>query len=262
MSKIKILIADDNLVAANKLFDKLSEYEDFELISFAKDGYEAIELIEKERPDVVMLDIIMPKLDGIGVLEYAKTLKENRPVFIIFSAISHENYISKAMKLGANYYIIKPFDEDVIASRIRQLFSDTIVKQYVKIDYQNSTKLNKITIPDMPNKTEKPKKNNTDDELRFLATKYMREYGLKPHMTGYCYIRDIIIVAFDCYCKTGTLPKGVYRVFASNNNVSIQKVERAIRNCIENVKGDNLDEKKPTNSQVICQLMQKIRVND
>lgn len=249
MSKIKILIADDNLLAANNLFNTLSKYEDFELVGCARDGYETIELIEKERPDVVLLDIIMPKLDGIGVLEYAKALTENKPVFIVFSAISHESYISKAMNLGANYYIIKPFDVAVIATRIRQLYSDSNKKQYTYIEYKKSN-------PD------KKQKNTYDDELRVLATKYMREFGLKAHMTGYCYIRDIIMVAFDSYCQMGVLPKGIYRMIASKNSVSIQKVERAIRNCIENVLVDNNTEKKPTNSQVICQLIEKIRENN
>ncbi|MHB8065612.1 MAG: response regulator [Ruminiclostridium sp.] len=249
MNKIKILIADDNLLVTQKLFDKLNEYEDFEII-ISRDGIETIELMNKEKPDVVLLDIIMPKLDGIGVLEYAQiNIRENKPVFIIFSAISQENYISRVMNLGANYYILKPFDEDVIASRIRQLYSDKDKEQYIKTENQTS------------NLAKKPK-NSYDDELMVLATKYMREYGLKAHMTGYCYIRDIITTSFDYYCQTDTIPKGIYRTIANKNNVSVQKVERAIRNCIENAKGDYDLEKKPTNSQVICLLIETIRVNN
>lgn len=250
MGKIKILIADDNLLAARKLFDKLSIYEDFEIIDIAKDGHETIELIEKERPDVVLLDLIMPKLDGFGVLEYSKAdTRENKPIFIVFSAIGHDSYISKAMNLGANYYIIKPFDETVIAARIRQLHSGDVInkKQRIKTEIQKPILDNRL-------------KESYNDELRILATKYMREYGLKAHMTGYCYIRDIIIAAFDYYCQKGVLPKGIYREIASKNSVSVQKVERAIRNCIENGIEDRNDEKKPTNSQVICKFIQKIRL--
>jgi len=249
MSKIKILIADDNLLITQKLFDKLNEYPDFELI-VSRDGIETIELINKEKPDVVLLDIIMPKLDGIGVLEYAQVnIRENKPVFIVFSAISQENYISRVMNLGANYYILKPFDEAVIASRIRQLYSDKDKEQYIISENQ---KVNTV---------QKPKSSN-DNELMVLATKYMREYGLKAHMTGYCYIRDIITIAFDYYCQTGNMPKGIYRTTANKNNVSVQKVERAIRNCIEKVKEDSNAEKRPTNSQVICQLIETIRINN
>jgi len=250
MNKIKILIADDNLLAANKLFDKLSLNEDFDIISIARDGRETIDLVEKERPDVVLLDIIMPKVDGFGVLEYSNHYKsEYKPIFIVFSAISKENYITRAMNLGANYYIVKPFDETVIATRIRQIYSDESKKQYISTECQKSylTKNTKILY---------------DAELRLLATKYIREYGFKANVAGYCYIRDVIIEAFDCYCQKAVLPKGIYRLIASKNNVSVQKVERAIRNCIKNVFEDSNVEKKPTNSQVICGLMEKIRKNN
>ncbi len=251
MSKIRILIADDNQLAAQTLRDNLEEHDDFEVTNIAQDGYQAIELIEKDLPDVVLLDIIMPKLDGIGVLEYARTLtKESRPVFIIFSAISQEIYISRAMNLGANYYIIKPFDESVIATRVRQLYSDSERAQVGKSQYTYKATNNY------------KQKNQTDNELKLLATKYMREYGLKAHMTGYSYIRDIITASFDYYCKTGSLPKGVYRTIAEKNGVPVQKVERAIRNCIEKGIDEDENEKKPTNSQVICRIIEKIRKNN
>lgn len=249
MSKIKILIADDNLLAAQKLLDKLSEYEDFELY-LARDGIETIEHITNKKTDVVLLDIIMPKLDGVGVLEYAKAnISENRPMFIVFSAISQENYISRVMNLGATYYILKPFDEAVIASRIRQLYGAENKDIYYKTEKQKE--ITTVTT-----------KNPYDDELMVLATKYMREYGLKAHMTGYCYIRDIITLVFDSYCQTGSMPKGIYRTIANKNNVSVQKVERAIRNCIENVKDNNTTKSRLTNSQFICQLIEKIRINN
>lgn len=249
MSKIRVLIVDDNLLTAKALYEKLSECQEFEMLKTAKDGIEAIELIDREKPDVVLLDIIMPKLDGIGVLEHAKANSAgNTPVYIVYSAVSHENYVSRAMNLGANYYIIKPFDENVLTLRIKQLYMDSNIKQYTMKNYT-------------PTFGQNPK-NRYDDELKVLATKYMREYGLKAHMTGYAYIRDIVTRAFDSYCQSGSLPKGIYREIAVKNNVTIQKVERAIRNCIENVLSEEDKQKKPTNSQVICQLIEKIRINN
>ncbi len=249
MSKIKVLIVDDNIMTAQSLYDKLNDCEDFEMLDIAKDGLEAIEQINKLNPDVVLLDIIMPKLDGIGVLEHAKNSDlDKRPVYIVYSAVSQENYVARAMNLGANYYIIKPFDESVLSLRIRQLYTDYKVNQYPRREFRSP----------LPQK-----KNRYDDELKVLATKYMREFGLKAHMIGYSYIRDIVTDSFDSYCINGTLPKGIYRETAEKNNVSVQKVERAIRNCIENVlSSSDKTQKKPTNSQVICQLIDKIRTND
>lgn len=248
MNKIKVLIADDNILAAKRLFDKLIEYEKFSVFT-ARDGVEAIEKINTEKPDVVLLDLIMPKLDGVAVLEHAQNnIKTKKPIFIVFSAISKETYISRVMNLGASYYIIKPFDEAVIATRIMQLFSD-----YTKVQTLNA---------DTPDTNLDVRANSPyDDELKVLATKYMRETGLKAHMTGYSYIRDIIVTAFDTYCQTGTMPKGIYRTIADKNKVSVQKVERAIRNCFESVK-ENSSEDKLTNSQAICQIIERIRLNN
>jgi two-component system response regulator (stage 0 sporulation protein A) len=249
MNKIKVLVADDNILAAKRLFDKLNEYDTFS-VSTARDGIETIEKINTEKPDVVLLDIIMPKLDGIAVLEYVQTnIKAKKPIFIVFSAISQENYINRVMNLGASYYILKPFDETVIATRIIQLYSDLNKAVYLKIEKYNSS-------------TDLKPKNQHDDELKVLATKYMRESGLKAHMTGYSYIRDIIVTAFDNYCQTGSMPKGIYRTIADKNKVSVQKVERAIRNCFESVKDCDNIESRLTNSQAICQLIEKIRVNN
>ncbi len=249
MNKIKILIVDDNILATKRLFDKLIQYDNFSVFT-ARDGVEAIEKINIEKPDVVLLDIIMPKLDGVAVLEYAQTnIKTRKPLFIVFSAVSQENYINRVMSLGASYYIIKPFDEGIIADRIIQLFSDKNKVQYFNAE---------------PKKTniEERSKNQHDDELMVLATKYMREAGLKAHMTGYSYIRDIIVTAFDAYCQTGAMQKGIYRTIADKNRVSVQKVERAIRNCFESVKDSNNSESKLTNSQAICQLIERIRLDN
>lgn len=250
MCKIKVLIADDNLLAAQRLIERLGLEEELAILGVAKDGLETIEWIQREKPDVVLLDIIMPKLDGIGVLEFFRAHPElERPIFIVFSAISQESYVTRVMNLGANYYIIKPFDENVIATRIRQWYSDLKKDNMIKPVYQ---------VPTPPRKA-KPALN---DELRLLATKYMRESGLKAHMTGYSYIRDIIMDSFDSYCRNGVLPKGIFRTIAHQNNVPLQKVERAIRNCIENGIDENELGKRPTNSQVICSLIEKIRINE
>lgn len=247
MGKISILIADDNALAAKRLSDSLVQNEDFEIVNYAKDGLEAIESIKKDKPDVVLLDIIMPKLDGLEVLEYFKNITgSDRPVFIVFSAISQDSYITRVMSLGADYYIIKPFNENVIAIRIRQLYYDIKKDQIKQNEYQ-------IYKPPVGYKAHK------DDELIMLATKYMREFGLKANMTGYFFIREIITASFDYYCETEKLPKGIYQKIATSNNVSVPKVERAIRNCIE--KRAAFDEERLTNFQVICKLINDIRIN-
>jgi len=88
----------------------MNQYEDIEVLELAKDGLQAIEMIISKKPDVVVLDIIMPNLDGLGVLERLSTMQlEYRPIFIMLSAIGQDVFVQRAVNLGAEYYIIKPF---------------------------------------------------------------------------------------------------------------------------------------------------------
>ena len=129
---IKVLIADDNREFCETLAEYLRQQADFEVVGVAYNGLEAMEIIEQHRPDVVVLDIIMPHLDGLGVLEkMASGLLGYRPKMVMLTAFGQENITQRAMELGADYYILKPFDFGVLANRIRQLANGVRVTPYV-----------------------------------------------------------------------------------------------------------------------------------
>ncbi|MBE0466868.1 MAG: sporulation transcription factor Spo0A, partial [Candidatus Desulforudis sp.] len=129
---ISILIADDNREFCETLKDFLQQQDGFELTGIAHNGMEAVEYIEQTRPDVVVLDIIMPHLDGIGVLEkLAANQTGHRPKIIMLTAFGQQNITHRAVELGADYYILKPFDLSVLATRIRQLADGVSVTPYV-----------------------------------------------------------------------------------------------------------------------------------
>jgi len=129
---IKIVIADDNREFCELLKEFLSQQDDLILVGIANNGLEALELIEKHSPDIIVLDIIMPHLDGIGVLEkLASGYIANRPRVIMLTAFGQETVTQRAVELGADYYILKPFDFSVLASRIRQLSEGLQVNQYI-----------------------------------------------------------------------------------------------------------------------------------
>ena len=120
--KVTILIADDNQEFARTLANYIQEQEDMEVIGLAKDGEEAIDMITNIAPDVVLLDVIMPHLDGIGVLEKINMIKsEKKPTCIMLSAVGQDNITQRAISLGAEYYVVKPFDIELLIKRIRQL---------------------------------------------------------------------------------------------------------------------------------------------
>jgi len=120
--KITVLIADDNQEFAMTLATYVKNQEDMVVVGRAKDGNEAIDMIPNLMPDIVLLDVIMPHLDGIGVLEKINMMKMNkRPICIMLSAVGQDKITRKAIELGAEYYVVKPFDIDLLMTRIREL---------------------------------------------------------------------------------------------------------------------------------------------
>ena len=129
--KITILIADDNAEFVKTLVGHLSQKDDMEVIGVAKDGREAFEKVKTLNPDILLLDVIMPYLDGLGVLE--KLNEENlerMPICIMLSAVGQTKITQKAISLGAEYYVVKPFDIEILINRIRD------IKNYKPINTQ------------------------------------------------------------------------------------------------------------------------------
>lgn len=124
MQKIEVLLADDNREFTNLLAEYITEQDDMMVTGIAYNGEEVLNMISESRkiPDVLILDIIMPHLDGLGVLERLREMNLSpQPKIIMLTAFGQENITQRAVQLGASYYILKPFDMEVLASRIRQL---------------------------------------------------------------------------------------------------------------------------------------------
>ena len=120
--KITVLISDDNNEFATTLANYLEKDEDMQVVGMAKDGEEALSIISTLKPDVVLLDVIMPHLDGLGVLERLNSMRlEKRPICIMLSAVGQDKITQKAITLGAQYYVVKPFDIEVLIKRIKEL---------------------------------------------------------------------------------------------------------------------------------------------
>ena len=117
--KIKIFIADDNAEFISTLVTYLDSQEDMEVVGTAKDGIEAVEKIITTDPDIAILDVIMPQLDGLGVLESMNEKLDSLPICVMLSAVGQDKVTTKAMALGAQYYIVKPFEMEVLVKRIR-----------------------------------------------------------------------------------------------------------------------------------------------
>ena len=125
MSKLTVAIADDNERMLRLLGEIVTKDENLQMVGTAKDGEEAYELIKDKQPDVVLLDIVMPKLDGLGVMDMVNRDVSIRkhPSFVMISAIGQEQIMEAAFARGASYYIMKPFSIEIVLSRIKSLQS-------------------------------------------------------------------------------------------------------------------------------------------
>ncbi|NLW24305.1 MAG: sporulation transcription factor Spo0A [Clostridia bacterium] len=249
---IRLLIADDNKEFCSLLQEFFDKQSDIELTGIASNGVEALKMIKEMEPDVVVLDIIMPHLDGIGVLE---RLSENqfRPKIIMLTAFGQESMTQKSVQLGADYFLLKPFDIDVLANRIRQLGNGLIAQ-------------NPIKPTPAPEKTK---------NLQVEGTNIIHQMGVPAHIKGYQYLRDAILLVIDEVNLLGAVTKELYPMIAEKYQTTPSRVERAIRHAIELAwdRGNvemmnkffgytiNLERGKPTNSEFIAMVADKLRLS-
>ena len=178
--KITVLVADDNNEFTTTLASYLQKDEEMEVIAIAKDGNEAYEMIINTKPDIVLLDVIMPHLDGLGVLERLNaTAMDKRPICIMLSAVGQDKITQKAIALGAQYYVVKPIDIELLIKRVKDVryfqpaqnkgsfISREIKAQYIEIDNQ---------------------KQKSEENLEALVTNIIHEVGVPAHIKGYQYL--------------------------------------------------------------------------
>lgn len=258
--KIKIVIADDNKEFCSILSEYLKKQNDFDVVGVAKDGLEALKLVTQENPDVLVLDIIMPHLDGLGVLERLNASDiAQLPKIIVLSAVGQDKITQRAINLGADYYVVKPFELDVFASRIRDTFSSSISSTEVR----RPAPLN-----------EEQQINLTNHNLEAEITNIIHEIGVPAHIKGYLYLREAIFMVVNDIELLSAVTKELYPSIAKKFNTTSSRVERAIRHAIEvawsrgqvetinkifgytihNGKG------KPTNSEFIAMVADKLRL--
>lgn len=286
MELTKLLIVDDNKEFCEILNDYFSEDEDIEIIGIANNGVEAIEKIQAFEPDVVILDIIMPHLDGIGVLEKL-ALHTSRPKVIMLTAFGQEAMTQRAVELGANYYLLKPFDLDVLGNRIKELGNS---RKKISIQQPANSTSNKNSTPS----NEKKKNTTTEDNdgnvqiNRFFdekkldeninfdieVTNVIHQMGIPAHIKGYQYLRDAIIMVMYDLDLLGAITKELYPSIAEKYETTPSRVERSIRHAIELAwnRGNvdlinnyfgytiNIERGKPTNSEFIAMLADKLRL--
>lgn len=261
MQTIEVLLADDNREFTNLLSEFIDDQADMHVTGVAYNGNDVLRLIEQgpRVPDVLILDIIMPHLDGLGVLEKLREMDLNpQPKIIMLTAFGQENITQKAVQLGASYYILKPFDMEILTNRIRQLVSPN---QLPVVSSSSPSKANVVQLP---------KGKNLDANI----TTIIHEIGVPAHIKGYQYLREAITMVYNNIEILGAITKTLYPAIAEKYKTTPSRVERAIRHAIEVAwtRGNidsishlfgytiNISKAKPTNSEFIAMVADKLRI--
>jgi len=262
MSKIKVLIADDNYGLTEPLSEFLSLQHDMEVVGCYKNGAEVLEALKVQQADVLLLDVIMPELDGISVLEI---LQNNEAIYncpkniVMFTAFNQESVMTKAAELGASYFVMKPFEMNKITNIIRDVnenFSGSMKGSTIGTLFSD---INKMT---------------NDFDLEAEITHVLHEVGVPAHIKGYLYLREAIDMIYHEIELLGSITKTLYPDVAKKYKTTSSRVERAIRHAIEVAwsRGNhdaitkifgftvNVNKSKPTNSEFIAMIADRLRL--
>ncbi|MDQ0188376.1 two-component system response regulator (stage 0 sporulation protein A) [Alicyclobacillus cycloheptanicus] len=256
---LRVMIADDNREFAEVLAEFISSQSDMELAGVAYNGTDVLTLIQEKRPDVVVLDIIMPVLDGITTLERLNELDQPMPKVIMLTAFGQDHITRRAVELGVSYFILKPFDMPVLAERIRQVAGE---RQTAATAVQ--------TANSSANLVAYPSKRTIDAAI----TQIIHEIGVPAHIKGYHYLREAIGIVYEDVEILGSITKVLYPRIAERYKTTPSRVERAIRHSIEVAWGrGNMDairnvfgytvsisKTKPTNSEFIAMIADRLRI--
>ena len=245
--KITITIADDNKNFSESLVQFLDANDDMTVVGVTDNGVDTLKICEEKEPDILILDLILPRLDGLSVLSRLNGAA-HRPKVIISTAMGQENMTQEAVRLGIDYFLLKPYDLQTLSMRIHQLAGNTLPLH-----------------PQIP---------STVSGFEVEVTGILHQMGVPAHIKGYQYLRDAIVFVIEDINLLGAVTKELYPMIAEKYNTTPSRVERAIRHGIElawdrgNIDLMNkffgytidVERGKPTNSEFIAMIADKLKM--
>ena len=251
MEKIRIFLTDDNDEIRAALHKYLEAQEDMIISGEAANGVEALQRLPECPSDVIILDLIMPQMDGFGVLEQVQRIPpEQRPRVIALTALGREDFIARALRLGVNYYMVKPVEMSQLMDRVRDS-----ARQMEGVCEEP---------PELP----PPPSPNVD----YRMSNIFLSLGIPAHIKGYQFLREGVRLVIEQPDRINRITKELYPSIARRYATSPSKVERAIRHAIEvawsrgRVESLNrafgcrvaIPEDKPTNGEFIALIADKL----
>lgn len=230
--------------------------EDMEVVGVAYDGKECLQRLDGLQPDILLLDLIMPHVDGLAVLQHLREQgRSNMPNIIMLTAFGQDEVMKKAVEYGAAYFILKPFDFEHLTNKVREIYQQK---------HGNTMLMENNTIS----------KRNDHENIETSITSIMHDIGVPAHIKGYLYLREAIAMVYNDIELLGSITKILYPDIAKKFNTTSSRVERAIRHAIEVAwnRGNidtimeifgytiNVSKAKPTNSEFIAMVADRLRL--
>lgn len=254
MGKIRVMIVDDNADYRNTTSTEIQD-DNFEVVATAGDGRECLEILKTTEVDLLLLDIVMPVLDGYGVINALRNNEfMSRPKVFMVSNLMGEGFISKALQNGADYYFIKPVDIDILKERAVEFLNAKITTQ----------------VREVPNISRRAVTHTLEEKIANIFI----SVGIPAHIKGYQFLRDAIKLVVNEPSMINNITKKLYPTIAETFETSSSKVERAIRHAIEVAwsrgKIENINKlfgfkvysvnDKPTNGEFIALVADKLMI--
>lgn len=266
-TQLKVVIADSNLQERES--KQLSmEARGMKVILSTGDGNKVLKVINEGKADIVVMDMVLSGVDGIGILEESRNICEKKPIIIIQTALRMENLVEQAIKFGADYYMMKPVSNQMLINRVMQLVS----KRYTR---ESEGSLGNIFRKNAREYEPARAVNNVcSGNLEIDVTNLLLEIGIPAHIKGYQYIREGIMLSFYDKNMLHYITKCLYPTIAKKYKTTSSSVERTIRHAIEvafrrgnrqvleEIFSNTICSKKtkPTNSEFIALLTDKLRL--
>ena len=266
-TQLKVVIAGSNLQERES--KQLSmEARGMKVILSTGDGNKVLKVINDGKADIVVMDMVLSGVDGIGILEESRNICEKKPIIIIQTALRMENLVEQAIKFGADYYMMKPVSNQMLINRVMQLVS----KRYTR---ESEGSLGNIFRKNAREYEPARAINNVcSGNLEIDVTNLLLEIGIPAHIKGYQYIREGIMLSFYDKNMLHYITKCLYPTIAKKYKTTSSSVERTIRHAIEvafrrgnrqvleEIFSNTICSKKtkPTNSEFIALLTDKLRL--
>ncbi|MEE1155587.1 MAG: sporulation transcription factor Spo0A [Acutalibacteraceae bacterium] len=252
-NKFTIIITEDSAEISRQDIQVMSDYGFLPTYS-GKDGIELLEKIDALQPDVILMDMFMTRMDGVGVLR-ALSRKEliKKPLVFVYSTFDSPVLEREIMNCGATYFVLKPYNMADLAESMTSMLNSNI-------DAHSKPKLRLFQ--------------NTSGSMELKITEILHQIGVPAHIKGYNYLRDSILMSIETPEIINAVTKKLYPSVAKKYETTSSRVERAIRHAIEVAwdRGDvdvlnsyfgytiHNDRGKPTNSEFIAMISDKLRL--